>query len=159
MSKFVVAIFPDEVKASDEARRLKELASKDSGSVLKSLAVVGRTPDGKLHVKESIVEGASGAAAGALIGALAGLPAGGPAAAALARRQERCSGFPLICSIVTLVLRSSRMSHASYFPAKLQSLPKFRKTGSAIFKDKWRRLAEQSFGAASHLWIPRPHIP
>jgi|SRR6516164_3891958 uncharacterized membrane protein len=83
MSKFVVAIFPDEVKASDEARRLKELASKDSGSVLKSLAVVGRTPDGKLHVKESIVEGASGAAAGALIGALAGLPAGGPAAAAL----------------------------------------------------------------------------
>ena len=82
MSKFVVAIFPDEAKASDEARTLKQLVSKDS-SALKSVAVVGRTPDGKLHVKERIVEGASEDVAGAMIGALAGFPAGGPVAAAL----------------------------------------------------------------------------
>jgi uncharacterized membrane protein len=82
MTKFVVAIFSDEAKASEGARMLKDLRRKDSG-LFKSFAVVARTSDGKLSIKESVLEGPGAAAAGALIGALAGFPAGGPMAAVL----------------------------------------------------------------------------
>jgi uncharacterized membrane protein len=82
MSKFVVAIFSDEAAANNGARKLKELGNTDK-TLFETLAVVAKTSDGKLSVKES-AQGASAAAAGALIGAVAGFPAGGPAAAALA---------------------------------------------------------------------------
>ena len=81
MSKFVVAIFFDEAAGNNGARKLKDLRKKDR-TLFESLAVVARSADGKMSVKES-VQGASAAAAGTLIGAVAGFPAGGPAGAAL----------------------------------------------------------------------------
>ena len=82
MAKFVVAIFSDEATADNGARKLKDLGNEDR-TLFESLAVVARSADGKLSVKDS-VQGASATAAGALIGAVAGFSAGGPVAAALA---------------------------------------------------------------------------
>ena len=79
MSKFVVAIFFDEAAGNNGARKLKDLRKKDR-TLFESLAVVARSVDGKLSVKDS-VQGGSATAAGALIGAVAGFPAGGPVAA------------------------------------------------------------------------------
>src|SRR5205807_4860350 len=70
-----------EAAGNNGARKLKDLRKKDR-TLFESLAVVARSADGKMSVKES-VQGASAAAAGTLIGAVAGFPAGGPAGAAL----------------------------------------------------------------------------
>ncbi len=75
MSKFVVVIFPDEMKINQGTRTLKDLHAKGSIKLYAS-AVVARDPGGKLSVREITNEGLGGTAVGALIGGLAGLPAG-----------------------------------------------------------------------------------
>jgi uncharacterized membrane protein len=65
MSKFVVAIFFDEAAGNNGAHKLKDLRKKDR-TLFESLAVVARSADGKVSVKES-VHGASAATAGALM--------------------------------------------------------------------------------------------
>jgi len=75
MSKFVVVIFPDEMKINQGTRTLKDLHEKGSIKLYAS-AVVARDSGGKLTVREITNEGLGGTAVGALIGGLAGLPAG-----------------------------------------------------------------------------------
>jgi len=75
MSKFVVAIFPDETKINRGTSVLKELHA--NGSVkLYASSVVTKDSGGKLSAQEITNEGLGGTAVGALIGGLAGLPAG-----------------------------------------------------------------------------------
>jgi uncharacterized membrane protein len=76
MSKFVVAIFPDEAKIHQEIiNTLNKLHTK--GSIkLDASALVTRDSGGKLSVQKITKQGLGGTAAGALIGALSGLPAG-----------------------------------------------------------------------------------
>ena len=75
MSKFVVAIFPDEAKLTQATRALEDLRAEDSIKLYAS-AVVARDSNGKLSVREVTKEGFGGTAVGALIGGLAGLPLG-----------------------------------------------------------------------------------
>ena len=75
MSKFVVAIFPDEAKISQGTSALRELRAKRSIKLYAS-AVVSRDSGGKLSTQEITNEGLGGTVVGALIGGLAGLPAG-----------------------------------------------------------------------------------
>ena len=82
MNKLVVAVFSDERAANNGVRKLKDLRKKD-GTLFESFAVVARSADGKLALRDN-VHGASAATAGALIGALAGFSAGGPPGAAFA---------------------------------------------------------------------------
>ena len=81
MSSFIGVIFPDEAKAREGARVLKDLHL-EGGITLHGLAVAAKDAEGKLSVRESAYEGPHGTAAGALIGGLAGLP-GGPVAVAV----------------------------------------------------------------------------
>ncbi len=75
MSKFVVAIFPDEARTHQGARALEKLHA-DGGITLYASAVVTRDSEGKLSARKITNEGLGGTAVGALIGGLAGLPAG-----------------------------------------------------------------------------------
>src|SRR5271165_4601464 len=81
MSKFIVVVFPDEVKAYEGTRALKELHAEGSLAVY-SMAVVAKGVDGKLTVKEAADSGPLGTGVGALVGGLTGL-LGGPAGAAM----------------------------------------------------------------------------
>ena len=81
MTKFVVVIFPDEKKASSGLHALKELDAEGS-ITLYSEAVVQRTPEGRLSVKEQQPDMPIGTGVGALVGGLVGL-LGGPAGAAV----------------------------------------------------------------------------
>ncbi len=81
MSKFVVVIFPNEAKAYEGTRALKELHAEASLAVY-GMAVVTKGADGKLTVKEAADTGPLGMGVGALVGGLIGL-LGGPAGAAM----------------------------------------------------------------------------
>ena len=81
MSTYIGVIFPDEAKADQGSRVLKDLHA--GGSIaLSEMVVLVRGATGTLSVKESFNEGPLGMAAGALIGGLAGLP-GGPLGAVI----------------------------------------------------------------------------
>jgi uncharacterized membrane protein len=79
MSRYIGVIFPDEAKADEGSRVLKDLHA-EGGITLSEMSVVAKDAAGtlseKLSVKKSVDEG-SALAGGALIGGLAGLP-GGP---------------------------------------------------------------------------------
>ena len=81
MTKFVVVIFPDEKKASSGLHALKELDAEGS-ITLYSEAVVQRTPEGQLSVKEQQPDMPIGVGVGALVGGLVGV-LGGPAGVAV----------------------------------------------------------------------------
>jgi len=79
MNKFVVVIFPDETKAYQGTRALKELHA-EASLALYGIAVVTKGMDGKLTVKQAADDGPLGMAVGSLVGGLTGLlsgPAGG----------------------------------------------------------------------------------
>jgi uncharacterized membrane protein len=75
MSTFVVVVFPDEKKAYEGVRALKELNGEGS-LTLYSDAVVQRSAEGKISVKQVEGEGPIGTAVGALVGGLVGMFAG-----------------------------------------------------------------------------------
>jgi len=75
MSKFAVVIFADEKKAYEGVRALKEL-DQEGMLTLYSNAVVARSPEGLVAVKERQTGGALGTAVGALVGGLIGMFAG-----------------------------------------------------------------------------------
>src|SRR5260370_18832564 len=76
MSRYIGVIFPDEAKADEGSRVLKDLHV-EGNIALSGMAVVVKDATGTLSVKKSVDEGPLGLAAGALIGGLAGL-SGGP---------------------------------------------------------------------------------
>src|SRR5258707_7497137 len=75
MSKYIGVIVPDEAKADEGSRVLKDLHA-EGGITLSGMAVVAKDATGTLSEKKSVDEG-SALAGGALVGGLAGLP-GGP---------------------------------------------------------------------------------
>jgi len=81
MSKFIVVIVPDETKAYEGSKALRELHAEGS-LTLYGMAIVAKTADGKLSVKQSVDEGPLGTAVGSLSGGLIGL-LGGPVGAAI----------------------------------------------------------------------------
>jgi uncharacterized membrane protein len=94
----VVAAFPTEQGASDALEKLRGV-DKDLIAV-KQAAVVIRTPDGKLEIKEShhvgrgaVLGGLAGAVVGLVTGPVGWVAVGGAAVGALAARL-RDSGFP-----------------------------------------------------------------
>ncbi len=81
MSKFIFVIFPNETKAYEGTRVLKDLHAEGS-LTLYDLAVVTKGADGALAVKDAADSGPLGTGVGALVGGLTGL-LGGPAGAAV----------------------------------------------------------------------------
>jgi len=81
MSKFIVAIFPDETKAYEGSRSFRELDAEGS-LTLYGLAVIAKDANGKLSVKQAADDSLVGTGVGALVGALIGL-LGGPVGAAI----------------------------------------------------------------------------
>lgn len=81
MSKFVVVIFADEAKAYEGVRALKDLDSEGALSLYSS-AMVQRSADGNVAIKQKQDDGPIGTAVGGLVGGLVGL-LGGPAGAAV----------------------------------------------------------------------------
>src|SRR5690349_18792009 len=81
MNKYVVVIFPDEGKAYQGTRALKELHGEGSLTVY-AMAVIAKGADGKLSVKQAQDAGPLGMGVGALVGTLVGL-LGGPVGAAI----------------------------------------------------------------------------
>lgn len=81
MSKFIVAIFPDETKAYEGSRGFRELDAEGS-LTLYGLAVIAKDANGKLSVRQAVDEGPVGTGVGALVGGLIGL-LGGPAGVAI----------------------------------------------------------------------------
>jgi uncharacterized membrane protein len=77
MSKFVVVVLPDEVKAYEGSRAFAALHSEGSLSVY-SVAVVSKDKNGQIHVKSVSESGPLGIAVGALIGGLVGVLGGPP---------------------------------------------------------------------------------
>jgi uncharacterized membrane protein len=80
MSKFVVVVLPDEKKAFEALRSIKELHAEGIVTVYDA-AVAARKSDGSLEIKQGPEEGPLGLGVGALLGGLVGL-FGGPAGAA-----------------------------------------------------------------------------
>lgn len=81
MSKFVVVVVPDEKKAFEALKAIKDLHN-DGIVTLYDAAVAQRNSDGKLEVKQSPEEGPLGLAVGSLVGGMLGI-FGGPAGAAV----------------------------------------------------------------------------
>jgi uncharacterized membrane protein len=81
MSKFIVVIVPDETKAYEGSRALRELHAEGS-LTLYGMAIVAKAANGNLSVKQSVDEGPLGTAVGSLTGGLIGL-LGGPVGAAI----------------------------------------------------------------------------
>ena len=81
MSKFIVVIVPDETKAYEGSKALRELHAEGS-LTLYGMAIVAKTADGSLSVKQAVDEGPLGTAVGSLSGGLIGL-LGGPVGAAI----------------------------------------------------------------------------
>lgn len=81
MSKFIVAIFPDESTAYEGSRCFKELDAEGSLS-LYGLAVIGKDANGQVTVKQSVEQDVLGMGVGALVGAMVGL-LGGPVGVAI----------------------------------------------------------------------------
>jgi len=77
ISSFVAVVFPDERKAYEGLRALKKL-HEECSITMYSNAVVQRSAEGWLSVKEKQTEGPAGTGVGALVGGLIGLLAGGP---------------------------------------------------------------------------------
>jgi uncharacterized membrane protein len=80
MSKFVVVVFPDEAKAYEGLRALKELDAEDSLTVYAG-AVIAKDADGTVAVKERHSRRPFGVAVGTVLGGLIGLIGGPPVAA------------------------------------------------------------------------------
>lgn len=81
MSKFIVAIFPDEAKAYEGSRCFKELDAEGS-LILYGLAVIAKDASGQVSVKQHVEQDVLGMGVGALVGAMVGL-LGGPVGAAI----------------------------------------------------------------------------
>jgi uncharacterized membrane protein len=81
MSKFIVSVFPDEVKAYDGLHALQHLHA-DGTVTVYGTAVLQRQADGTLSVKESAGLGPVGLGMGGVIGALIGI-FGGPIGGAI----------------------------------------------------------------------------
>jgi len=77
MSKFVVIVFPDQARAYEGTRALKELHAEGS-LTLYGMAVIQKDPVGKISIKDAADPGPLGTAVGALVGGIVGL-IGGPA--------------------------------------------------------------------------------
>jgi uncharacterized membrane protein len=77
MSKFVVVILPNETMAYEGTRALKTLHAENSLTVY-SMAVIAKSSDAKISIKETDDSGPLGIGLGALLGGLIGL-FGGPA--------------------------------------------------------------------------------
>ena len=67
MSKFIFVSFPDEAKAYEGTRSLEELHAEGS-LTLYAVAVVAKSPDGKLTVKRESDRGPLGISVGSLVG-------------------------------------------------------------------------------------------
>ena len=80
MSKFVVVVFPDEAKAYEGLRAVKELDADDSLTVYAG-AVIAKDADGMVSVKERHSRRPFGVAVGTVLGGLIGLIGGPPVAA------------------------------------------------------------------------------
>src|SRR5260221_5450651 len=72
MSRYIGVIFPDEAKANEGSRVLKDLHAEGS-ITLSGMAVVAKDATGTLSKKKSVDEG-SAWAGGALIGGFGGVP-------------------------------------------------------------------------------------
>ena len=81
MSKFIVVIFPDETKAYEGTRALKDLHAEGS-LTLYGVAVIVKDGSGTLSVKQEADQGPIGTAVGSLVGGFIGL-LGGPIGAAI----------------------------------------------------------------------------
>jgi len=81
MDKFVVAVFPDEAKAYEGTRAMKELQAEGSLSVY-GMAVLTKAVGGRVSVHDEADRGPAGTAVGALVGGLVGL-LGGPVGGAV----------------------------------------------------------------------------
>jgi uncharacterized membrane protein len=81
MSKFIVVVFPNESKAYEATRALKELHN-EFNLTLYGMAVVSKDSNGRVSIKEAADQGPLGMGVGALVGGLVGLVAG-PAGAAV----------------------------------------------------------------------------
>lgn len=77
MSKFVVVILPDEIKAYEGTRAFAALHDEGNLTVY-GVAVVSKTKDNQIVVKDAVQSGPLGVAVGALVGGLIGA-LGGPA--------------------------------------------------------------------------------
>jgi uncharacterized membrane protein len=77
MSKFVVVVLPDEVKAYEGTRAFAALHSEGNLTVY-SVAVVTKDKDNQIYVKDAAESGPLGIAVGAIVGGLIGI-LGGPA--------------------------------------------------------------------------------
>lgn len=75
MSRFIVVVFPDEAKAYQGTRALKDLHSEGSLTVY-GMAVISKDAGGKFAIKEAADEGPLGMAVGTVTGGLVGLLAG-----------------------------------------------------------------------------------
>jgi uncharacterized membrane protein len=75
MSKYVVAVFPDESKAYEGQRAFNAL-DRDGSLTLYGIAVIGKNADGTASVKDEQDEGLIGTAVGMLTGGLIGALAG-----------------------------------------------------------------------------------
>jgi uncharacterized membrane protein len=67
MSKYVVVVFPEEAKAYEGTRALKELHAEGSLGVY-AMAVISTDASGKLSVKQAADTGPLGTGVGALVG-------------------------------------------------------------------------------------------
>ena len=81
MDKFIAIVFPDENKAYEGIKALKELEF-DGSISLYGTAVIKRQKDGSVATKDTETEGPVGTALGALVGGLLGV-LGGPIGASL----------------------------------------------------------------------------
>jgi uncharacterized membrane protein len=81
MSKFIVVVFPNEAKAYEGTRELKQLHAEGILTVY-GMAVVTKDSQGKVEINDAVDGGPIGTATGALVGALVGV-IGGPAGALL----------------------------------------------------------------------------
>jgi uncharacterized membrane protein len=75
MSKFAVIVFPNEVKAFEGTRALKELDA-EGNLTLYGMAVIAKDAEGRVKIRESADAGPLGTAVGALVGSLVGVLAG-----------------------------------------------------------------------------------
>lgn len=80
MSNFVVVVVPDEAKAYEAMRAMKELHAEGTVTLF-GAAVVERKSGGKLEIKQEVDRGPVGLGLGSLVGGLIGL-FGGPVGAA-----------------------------------------------------------------------------
>lgn len=91
MSRFVVAIFPDEAKTQQATLALRTLYAQSTTELYGS-AIIARNTDGELSAQKICGEGLRDSVVGALLGGLAGL-AVGPLAAAVGAASGAVAGL------------------------------------------------------------------